>query len=183
MANEKKWKRTKRKTVYASPFIELYEDSVELPNGASIDDYTVVKKQDIVLVVATNVNGEILVTKEYKYAVDEYLWTVPAGHIDTNELPLEAAKRELLEETGYTSNDLQVVGTLYEYPTKDMHIIYVVRATNIKLIDSPKHEDTEFVSETKFITRQQLEEDIQQGNWKTSSVLAGFLLSGVLEKR
>jgi hypothetical protein len=59
MENNEHWQRLDRKTVYDSKFLKVYEDRVKLPNGAEIDDYTVVEKPSIVMVVATDIHGDV----------------------------------------------------------------------------------------------------------------------------
>lgn len=175
------WKRINRKIIYHSPFLHLYEDTVELPNKEIINDYSVVKKPDIVLIVATDKNNNILVMSEYKYAVNEYLWTIPAGHVEEGESPLHTAKRELLEEVGYLSEEFEQVNMLYEYPSKDMHKVYIIRAKNIThKKNSQKMEATESISEIKLISPEELKKQIYQGQWNISAVLAAFLLTEVI---
>src|SRR5215471_15139648 len=127
MSNEEHWQRLDRKTVYDSKFLKIYEDKVRLANGTKIDDYTVVEKPNVVMVVATDTNGDIIVLREYKYAADETMLTLPAGHKKNDEEPIAAARRELLEETGFGGGTFEVVGILRDYPTKDLHTVHVVR--------------------------------------------------------
>lgn len=173
------WKRNDRKTVYKSPFVTVYEDTVTLPNGTVLDDYTIVQKPNIVIVVATDPEGNILTQNEYRYAVNLTMRNLPAGHIDDGEYPLTAAKRELLEETGYTSDDFTEVTTLYEYPTKDIHTISVIRAKNVTRTHETKLEDTEQI-ELQLRSPQQIRQEMVQGDWQTGSVISALTVSGVL---
>jgi len=95
------WERLKRTTLVDTPFLKVFSDVIRLPDGSLIDDYTVTKKRDVVIIVATNPEGKVLIQEEYRYAVDQTLLSLPAGQIDENETPVKAAVRELLEETGY----------------------------------------------------------------------------------
>ena len=176
------WKKISRKTLYKSKFIKLYEDDIELPNGNIIKDYTVIQKPDVVLIVATDKNGKLLVIKEYKYAVNSCLWTIPAGQMDENESSIIAAKRELLEETGYLSESFEEIGKLYEYPTKDTHEVHVVRAKNIIQTNELRREPTESVTEIKLISIDKLKNQIRKGEWKIGVVIAAFVLSGLFLK-
>lgn len=174
-----KWKLIKRKNAYSSKFVNIYEDKVELPNGETINDYTVVEKPNIVMIVATDNENNILILNEYKYGANEFLLTLPAGHKKENEKPIETAKRELLEETGFITNEFEEVGILYDYPTKDLHKVFIVRARNVLNKKIIRHEKTEFIN-YRLISIDELKKQIKKKEWKTSSALAAITLSGVL---
>lgn len=150
MKKHPSWKRLNRKTVYSTPHLRVHEDTVELPSGQIMDDYSVVEKNDVVVVVATDESGHLLMLEEYRYAVDDTLYNLPAGTIVRGTEDLQAtAERELREETGYTSNDISYIGTLYEYPTKDTHSITVFRAKNAVKTHDVEHEVSEQIRVTR----------------------------------
>lgn len=165
------WERLDRELLVDTPFLKVYSDKVRLPDGSLID-YTVVKKRDIVVVVATNPDGEVLVQEEYRYAVDKTLKSLPGGQVDGTEKPEETAARELLEETGFGGGELETVDTFYEYPTKDAHTITVVRAKNVTWQKDVVHEATENIGEPQWVPIEELRRQIQAGEWKTTSAVA-----------
>jgi 8-oxo-dGTP pyrophosphatase MutT (NUDIX family) len=179
MSDEEHWQRLDRKIVYDSKFLKVYEDKVRLSNGKEIDDYTVVEKPSVVMVVATDVKSNVIILREYKYAADETMLVLPAGHKKSDEEPVDAAKRELLEETGFGGGTFEEVGILRDYPTKDLHKVYVVRAKNVSRQGETQHEETEIIT-YELITLDKLRKQIKNKEWKSSSALASVTLSGIL---
>lgn len=145
------WKQLDRKTLLNSRFMSVYKDTVQLPNGKVFDDYTVAKLPSGVVVVATDPNGALITQFEYKYAIDQVILNLPSGSVEGGKSPLEVARLELLEETGYSSTDFELVQTTYEYPSKLSHKLYIVRAKNAVKVQEATHEETESISDTYLI--------------------------------
>ncbi len=179
MTRQTTWEQLKRTLVYDSKFLKVYQDSVRLPNGSVVDDYTVVEKPSIVMIVATTDQGKLVVLNEYKYAAGEILKVLPAGHKKEQENSIDAAKRELLEETGFSGDEFEDVGILRDYPTKDLHRVYVVRAKGVVKTAEAEHEETESIT-YELVTIDDLKAQIGSQEWKSSSALAALTLAGVL---
>lgn len=150
--NYPSWQRKARRTLVDTPFMRVYEDSVQLPSGAVIDDYTTVTMPSGVIIVATDHEDRLLVQYEYKYAIDKTILNLPSGSLEDGDAILATAARELLEETGYESSDLELIQTLYEYPSKADHLIYVVRAKNARKVTEVAHEETETISPVRLVS-------------------------------
>lgn len=98
-------------------------------------------------------NKEILLIKQFRHAVNKYLIEIPAGKIENNESPYEAAKRELAEETGYTGV-LKPLTRCFLAPSYDTELMHFFVAENVSKLDNPKKMDedeniTNFVVELK----------------------------------
>jgi 8-oxo-dGTP pyrophosphatase MutT (NUDIX family) len=87
---------------------------------------------------------------------DQVLAEFPAGYIEDEETPLEAAKRELLEETGYTSNSMIFLDEVYSSPGIDYSKTYIVLAENCEKVSEPTGRGTELLSYGVF-TRNELD--------------------------
>lgn len=146
------WERTHRETLLDTRFMKVYEDTVRLPNGNVIDDYTVVTLPSGVIIVATDTEGRLLSQYEYKYAVDKTILNLPSGSVEEGVSVIDTAKKELLEETGYEATEVELVSTLYEYPSKADHLIHIVRAKNVQKVADVQHEQTESISEVVLLT-------------------------------
>lgn len=100
------------KTVYKNPWIEIVEENVTKPDGKK-GFFGVINYQPGVQVLAVGNDNQIYLVYEYHYAIDSYDYQLPAGGIDKKETPLEAAKRELLEETGLTAKKWKEFGYVH----------------------------------------------------------------------
>ncbi|MDB6003626.1 MAG: hydrolase [Prosthecobacter sp.] len=89
----------------ARPWLEISRETVELPDGRVVDDFHQIWINDYVMILAETDEGEIVLERQYKHGVRNITLTFPGGAIEEGEDPLEAAKRELLEETGYSTED------------------------------------------------------------------------------
>ncbi len=100
-----KLKRLSSKVVFKGKVFEVSSDRVKEPNGIEAQR-EVVRHSGSVVILALDESGpepRVLLERQYRYAAEQFLLELPAGRIDPGEDPLEAGKRELLEETGYTA--------------------------------------------------------------------------------
>lgn len=94
-----------RKVVYRGRVYSVVVDRVREPKGV-LALREIIRHHGSVVILAVDDSASpprVLLERQYRYAADEYLWELPAGHIDPGELPAHAAKRELLEETGLSA--------------------------------------------------------------------------------
>jgi ADP-ribose pyrophosphatase len=90
-----------RRTVFRGKVFSVTTGRVREPNGITAQR-DVIHHPGSVVILAVH-QGKVLLERQYRHAAERYLWELPAGRIDPGESPLAAAKRELLEETGYTA--------------------------------------------------------------------------------
>jgi ADP-ribose pyrophosphatase len=91
----------RRSLLRKMPWLEVFQESVRLPDGRLIEDFYQVEMPDWVVIVACTVEGRLVLERHYRHGARRYSWTLPAGFVDAGESPELAARRELLEETGY----------------------------------------------------------------------------------
>jgi len=175
--NNLSWERKSRRVVYDTPHMQVYEDCVRLPGGHIIDDYSVANLPDGIIIIATDKDNNLIIFDEYKYAVNETILTLPAGGMDGDESPVQAAARELLEETGYESTDFELIGEFYVYPSKIQHTNYMVRAKNAKKIKEIDHEATETIGEVQLIPISKLKKLRLSGKFNTTPLITALALA------
>ena len=139
------WKTLKSETLIDTYHVSVRKDTVQLPDGAVIDDFYTVTIPDAAMIAAVTADGKILLKKEYRYACREDVIECPAGIFEQNETdPLAVAKRELLEETGYEAADWTYLGPTWESTSKltnRMHLFLAKGAvkTGSQHLDANEH--------------------------------------------
>ena len=112
------WKTLNSETVLNNKYVSVKKNKVKVQDDFVIEDFYTVTIPDASLIVAMTGDNKIVLKKEYRYACGEDVIECPAGMVELGELPFEAAKRELLEETGYKSDDWQYLGYTWESTSK-----------------------------------------------------------------
>lgn len=103
------WKRQSRRVAYENPWIKVFHDEVTRPDGRDGIYGVVHFRNRAVGVVAVDTDDRILLVGQFRYTLHEYSWEIPEGGAPFDEDPLEAAKRELIEETGFTAKQWQPI--------------------------------------------------------------------------
>lgn len=136
-------KKLSSQTVYNGKIINLRLDEVELPNGKK-GTREVVEYNGAVAVVALNSRREVLMVRQFRYAVGEILLEIPAGKINQGEEPEKSARRELSEETGYDASEWRQLTAFYSTPGFTTEKLYVYLASGLDF--SGQHtDDDEFI--------------------------------------
>jgi ADP-ribose pyrophosphatase len=142
-------------------FVKVREDLLNL-NGNSYSYYTLMTKAPAVIILATTKDNEMIFIEEYRHPIGTTLLSCPGGYLDEGEEPLEAAKRELLEETGYAAQQFVLMGSAYPYAGISDQKLYYVWAQNAYKKAEPTPEPSESMS-VLSVTDQQLHEWINAG--------------------
>ncbi len=124
-------KKVSSEYIFDGRLLQVYRDTIELPNGKpATREY--IKHQGAVAVVPVTDEGEIIAVRQYRYPIGRVTIEIPAGKLDKGEEPLDAAKRELSEETGVESADIEYIGGLYPSVAYTDEIIHMYVAKNLK---------------------------------------------------
>lgn len=129
------WKILNSVTLFHHPRITLIEDEVQLPGGETTQYLRFKDSGGGSDIVAMNNQGKILLQQEYNHPVGKLLWQFPGGLKEKSESYEDAAKRELIEETGYQTNNLQYLGQYYNNRRRTSEISKVYCATELEKID------------------------------------------------
>lgn len=98
---DKKWEVLNSEYLIRRPWLTARKDKVRLPSGVVMDEYYVLEYPEWVNVIAITTEGKFLMERQYRHGLQWIGYEICAGVCEKGETPLEAAKRELLEETGF----------------------------------------------------------------------------------
>ncbi|HRR08648.1 MAG TPA: NUDIX hydrolase [Rhodothermales bacterium] len=137
------WTLLEQKYWYESKHGNLRQDHVRLPNGVEILDYMLMEYADWSGVLCITEEGNVLTVTQYRHGAALSSIEFPAGMVDEGETPLEAAKRELLEETGYVAEGWQPLMVCFPEPVKQTNKGHLFVAHRAKKVSEPRTESTE----------------------------------------
>jgi ADP-ribose pyrophosphatase len=122
-------------------------------------------------------NGKVLLIRQYRHAVGEFLWEIPAGTLEPDEASIECARRELVEETGYEASSFDKLAEILPAPGYTDEHIHIFLATGLKSVKQ-KLEDDE-VLELQPIAFYTALEMITKGEIRDAKTIAGLLLTSL----
>ncbi|MGB9885897.1 MAG: NUDIX hydrolase [Moorellales bacterium] len=128
MVGEEKTLDSRR--IFSGRVIGLRVDRVALPSGGeSLRE--IVEHRGAVVIAAVNERQEVMLVRQYRKAVEEVLWELPAGTLEPDEEPLACARRELKEETGLEAREWQLLVQFYSSPGFCTERLYLFMATGL----------------------------------------------------
>jgi len=134
--------------IYKDKFVELDKEKVETEKKLKGMSFDVVKSPDAVAILPI-LGNSILLERQYRTAINAFIYEIPAGHIEKSETSKQAAARELMEETGYVAKEMRFMFGAYTSPGYSTeHIDFYVAKGFVK--GKPKRERTEIIRVEKM---------------------------------
>ena len=167
-------------SIFEGKIIRVRVDTVRLPGGGQ-SSREVVEHSDAVVFVPMDAEGNIILVRQYRYAVVRSLLEAPAGIVEDGETPESCAQRELQEETGYLSRDLRVMGGFWSSPgfcTEFMHA-YVAK----DLVPSKLEADADENILVETVSLSEIPRMIRQGEIQDAKTIAALLMATCLSEK
>jgi len=170
-------------SVYAEcKVFDVYKRHCKHPKNGKDSDFFYLKSRDWALCLPITVNREIILIQQYRFGIDDVCWEIPGGIVDENESPIEAAKRELQEETGYTGESAYLLNSCHANPAILNNKVHYVLIENCTLTQ-PTYWDTHEELIVQPMPLQQVFEMVTAGEITHSVTLNGlFYLALHLQK-
>lgn len=181
------WKEIHTEHIVQDEWIDFRKSAYRFPDGRVYEPFYTYSRRDYVVIVATDSQGNYLCVRQFRQGIRQVTTEFPAGGIERKdgwqygdpevaEDALQAAKRELLEETGYQSEQWSHLITIPSNATIADNYAYVFRAENCHKVSSQQLDDTEFLR-VQTISRQQIEAMIEKGQFQQAMHIMAFLMA------
>ena len=162
-------KTMKSERIFEGKILNLRVDTVELPNK-KYSKREIIEHSGGVAIVAVTDEDEIVLVKQYRKAIEDFLLELPAGKLEYEEDPLECAKRELKEETGYTASSTELISETFASPGYSTEKIYIFLAQGLVAGESDLDED-------EYLEIEKLIEMIDNNKIADSKTINGILMA------
>lgn len=167
-------KITSSKEIYKNSLFRVTEDRAVDPKTGFRIKRAVVRHMGSAVMMAVDERRRVLLVRQYRLPADGYLWELPAGRLDPGEKPLQAAKRELAEETGYRARTWKKLISFYASPGYVQERMTIFVATDLTEGQATPMEDERI--ETRWFSPREIIEMIRTGKLQDAKTMLGFLL-------
>ena len=178
----KKWDLAKSEQVTSNRVFSIRKDAAVSPVTGKQHDFFVIEAPDWVNIVALTgeVDRDVVLIRQYRHGIRSETIEIPGGMIDPGETPLEAAKRELLEETGYASDEWVDLGAVVPNPAIQDNRCATFLARSAKKIEEPHFDSTEDI-DTYTAPLSDVPGLVRTGQITHSLVICAFYLLSIAE--
>lgn len=160
------------RTIYSGKILELKLDRVIEPGGVAANREVVLHRGSVVIVPHLS-DGRLVLVRQYRYAVRRFLWELVAGGLERGETPPAAARRELLEETGYRARRVKLLCDFYSTPGITSERMFLLEARG--LTKSKASPDPDERIQVGYFTLNQLAGMLRRKEIHDAKTLVGVL--------
>lgn len=192
------WEEIRMEHIIEDQWIDFRKSAYRYPDGRIYEPFYSYSRRDYTVILASDEDGNYLCVRQFRQGIKEVTTEFPAGGIersdgreyrvkgaddpDAAENALEAAKRELLEETGYVSDEWKHLMTIPSNATVSDNYAYIYRAKNCRRVSGQHLDETELLHIRKH-TADEIEELIRTGGFQQAVHVMAWLLAKEEENR
>jgi len=167
-------KITSSREVYKCNVFRVTEDkAVDHKTGFAIRR-SIVRHAGSAVMMAVDEKKRVLLVRQFRLPAEKHLWELPAGRLDPGEKPLQAAKRELIEETGYRARTWKKLASFWPSPGYVQERMTIFLATDLSAGEATPMEDERI--ETRWFTRKEISAMIAAHKIEDAKTMVGFLI-------
>lgn len=168
---EMKWNTLSSEQLINRPWLKARRDTVQLPNGKVYDEYYVLSYPTWINVIAETEDGNIILERQYRHGLGVVSTEICAGVMEEGETPLQAAQRELEEETGYTGGVWQEIMTISPNPSTMDNLCHCFYAHSVKKTSRQHLDDTEDI-EVLLYPKEEVKQMLLRGDFIQALMVA-----------
>jgi ADP-ribose pyrophosphatase len=165
-------KITKSNEVYRCGLFWVTEDEAEDKSGWQIKR-SIVRHRGSAVMMAVDDKNRVMLVRQYRLPANQFLWELPAGKSDEGETVLQAARRELIEETGLRAKKWEKLASFYPSPGYVEEKMTIFLATELTAGEAQPMEDERI--ETRWFTKKELREQLASNKIQDAKTMIGFL--------
>lgn len=156
-------KTLSREEIFKGKVIDVAVDEVQLPDGSTATRELVFHPGAVAIIPIT-ADDKLVMVKQFRKPLEKVILEIPAGKIDPGEtVPIETARRELEEETGYSAQVLEPVTEMYVSPGFANEILHIFYAEGLTKVENPLPQDEDEVLELYELTLEEAKQEIRNG--------------------
>lgn len=168
------WEIISRRTVYGSDWIRMQLLDIRLPDGTIAHDMHLVDYPSPAAgIIPISDDGRILLVEHYRFQTETQGWEIPAGRVEPGEMPVDAARRELREETGHAAREFVPLGQYHPSNGSTNQTFHMFTATGV--VQTGEIEDTNEIGSIRWFSSDEVRELIAR-----NAILDGMSLTGLL---
>ncbi len=179
MPDNHPWTVLSSRQVIDTPYLKIRSEEVQIPGGPIVPDYYIIENRGWAGVVPVTEDGRFLLNLQYKHGIGLEVLEFSAGGIDPDEIdPLQTARRELMEETGYSFADDQVepLAHMYANPTGALTEIWWYLARGVRQTGQPKDDPLEVIT-TRLVTPGELLDLLHSGQFAVQGQISAAYMA------
>lgn len=167
-----------KQEVIFDEFVKVQRDLLRFPSGERHPYYTLIPRAPAVVILALTPEGYLVLNAEYRHPAGTVLLGAPGGYLEPDEDPLSGGRREFLEETGYTGERADLIGSAFPYPGLSAQKIYYVYMENVKKAQNPSLDPME-VMQTVLKRPEDVIEAIKKGQVVDGTLCTALFFLGL----
>ena len=165
------WKLLSSEYLFKRPWLTARRDKVQLPDGRVNDEYYVLEYPEWVNVVAVTDTGEMVLVRQYRHGIGRTCFEIVAGVVEKGEEPLDAAKRELMEETGFGGGEWTELMQLSGNASAMNNLSHCFLATGVRRIGTQHLDATEDI-EVYVMPKEEVRDMLMRGDFVQALMVA-----------
>lgn len=165
------------KKIFSGKLLKLFIKKERLPNGY-LATFEMIKHPGAALVVPFLSKDKIIMLRQLRPVIKSYIYELPAGTLGRNESPLSCARREIIEETGYSAKKFTFLGKIYPVPGYSTEKIFIYKAKGLKKRAYTSEEDE--IIETRVFTRSGIRKLFKKGAIDDAKTICALTMCGLI---
>ena len=169
-----------RNALHQGRVFRLDKENITFSNGVNVD-LEIIRHPGASAIVPLLNEDTLLMIRQYRHAVGDFIWEIPAGTLDADEAPIQCARRELVEETGYSADSWQKLGEICPLPGYSDERIHIFIASD--LTPARQHLDVDEVLEVHEVNIKKAIEMILKGEIQDAKTIAALMIANLTKRK